>query len=133
MAPIPTLKLNDGNAIPFVSSHFPISQLFHIPKLHLHNPQLGFGTGTANSRRRQEEPGFNHALVSIIKSAIAQGIRHIDGATNYGNEEEIGVAIKESGVPREELFITTKVRDIATLPGAIEESLKKLGLEYVDL
>jgi len=111
MARIPTLKLNDGNSIPF----------------------LGFGTGTALSKRRQEKPGFNKDLVEIIKSAIKQGIRHIDGAQGYGNEEEIGVAIKESGIPREELFITTKVRDIKDLPGAIDVSLEKLQLEYVDL
>lgn len=111
MAPIPTLKLNDGYSIPL----------------------LGFGTGTALSKRRQEKPSFNQDLVDIIQSAIKQGIRHIDGAQGYGNEEEIGVAVKESGVPREELFITTKVRDIKDLPGAIDVSLEKLKLEYVDL
>ncbi|KAF4614392.1 hypothetical protein G7Y89_g15345 [Cudoniella acicularis] len=108
---IPTLKLNDGNSIPVI----------------------GFGTGTALSKRRQETPGFNKDLVEILKSAIKQGIRHIDGAQGYGNEEEIGVAIKESGVPRKELFITTKVRDIKDLPGAIDVSLEKLQLEFVDL
>jgi glycerol 2-dehydrogenase (NADP+) len=72
-------------------------------------------------------------LVDIIKSAIKQGIRHIDGATNYGNEGEIGVAVKGSGVLREELFITTKVRDIKALPESIDVSLEKLSLEYVDL
>ncbi|KUJ17037.1 Aldo/keto reductase [Mollisia scopiformis] len=111
MAPIPSLKLNDGNSIPL----------------------LGFGTGTAQSKRRQEKPGFNQDLVDILEIAIKQGIRHIDGAEGYANEEEIGVAIKESGIPREELFITTKVRDIRTLPGAIDVSLEKLQLEYVDL
>jgi len=111
MSPIPSLKLNDGNSIPL----------------------LGFGTGTALSKRRQETPGFNKDLVEIIKRAIKQGIRHIDGAQGYGNEEEIGIAVKECGIPREELFVTTKVRDVKDLPEAIDVSLGKLQLEYVDL
>jgi diketogulonate reductase-like aldo/keto reductase len=131
MAPIPTFKLNDGNSIPLVSK--PVTSTLDSIYLTASNLQLGFGTGTANSKRRQETPGFNKDLVEIIKSAIKQGIRHIDGAQGYGNEEEIGVAIKESGIPREELFITTKVRDVKDLPGAIDVSLEKLQLEYVDL
>jgi diketogulonate reductase-like aldo/keto reductase len=76
---------------------------------------------------------LNKELVNTIKNAITQGLRHIDGAESYGNEEEIGVAVKESGVPREELFITTKVRSVSDLPGAIDVSLGKLKLDYVDL
>lgn len=69
-----------------------------------------------------------------MKAAIKQGFRHIDGADCYGTEEEIGVAIKEAGVPREELFITTKVLDgLDDIPTAFENSLKNLQLDYVDL
>lgn len=82
---------------------------------------------------RGEVKSLNRELVNTIKNAIAQGLRHIDGAESYGNEEEIGVAVKESGVPREELFITTKARTISELPGAIDISLRKLKLDYVDL
>lgn len=75
--------------------------------------------------------------VSSVKSAIEQGYRSIDTAAIYGNEEGVGQAIKESGVPREELFITTKVwnanQGYETTVAAFEESMKKLGLHYLDL
>ena len=76
-------------------------------------------------------------VVSSVKAALEAGYRSIDTAAIYGNEEGVGRAIAESGVPREELFITTKVWNAnhgyeATL-AAFDESLKKLGLDYLDL
>lgn len=103
---------------------------FHNPKVEIFRR---LSAPTAFSKRRQEKPGFNQDLVEIIKSAIEQGIRHIDKAQAYGKEEEIGIAIKESGIQREELFITTKFRDIKELPGSIDLSLESLQLVYVDL
>jgi diketogulonate reductase-like aldo/keto reductase len=95
--------------------------------------QIGFGTGTAWYKKDPNEP-FDRDLVEILKAAIKQGFRHIDGSDAYGTEGEIGVAIKESGVPREELFVTTKVLDgIYDIPAAINSSLSKLQLDYVDL
>lgn len=72
-----------------------------------------------------------------VLDAIASGYRLIDTAAAYMNEEAVGAAIKKCGVPREELFITTKlwVQD-ASYEGAkaaMETSLKKLGLDYIDL
>lgn len=72
-----------------------------------------------------------------VLDAIESGYRLIDTAAAYGNEEAVGSAVKKCGVPREELFITTKlwVQD-ASYEGAkqaIETSLKKLGLDYIDL
>lgn len=71
-----------------------------------------------------------------VLDAISSGYRLIDTAAAYMNEEAVGAAIKKCGVPREELFITTKlwVQD-ASYEGAkkaFETSLKKLGLEYLD-
>ena len=72
-----------------------------------------------------------------VLDAIESGYRLIDTAAAYMNEEAVGNAIKKCGVPREELFITTKlwVQDASyeSAKKAIEASLKKLGLEYIDL
>ncbi|MFB9758392.1 aldo/keto reductase [Ectobacillus funiculus] len=76
-------------------------------------------------------------VIEAVKTAIQNGYRSIDTAALYGNEEGVGQAIKESGVPRQELFITTKVWNSdqgydSTLQ-AFETSLNKLGLDYLDL
>src|SRR5690242_9893669 len=76
-------------------------------------------------------------VVSSVKAALEAGYRSIDTAAIYRNEEGVGRAIAESNVPREELFITTKLWNAnhgyeSTL-AAFDESMKKLGLEYLDL
>lgn len=91
-------------------------------------PMLGLGTYKA---REWDE------LNNAIKESVKIGYRHIDTASFYGNEEEIGLAIKECGVPREELFLTTKIWNSdqgydKTLK-AFEESIKKLKTNYLDL
>jgi diketogulonate reductase-like aldo/keto reductase len=67
--------------------------------------------------------------------AIEVGYRHLDGAEVYGNESELGAAIKASKIPREKLFITTKInaKEKKSALDAFEISLKKLGVDYVDL
>jgi diketogulonate reductase-like aldo/keto reductase len=76
-------------------------------------------------------------VVQSVKVAIKNGYIHIDTAAIYGNEEGVGQAIKESGVPREKLFITTKLwnteQGYDTTLKAFETSLNKLGLDYLDL
>lgn len=75
--------------------------------------------------------------VSSVKTAIELGYRSIDTAAIYRNEEGVGQAIREVNVPREELFITTKVwnsnQGYEKTLAAFEESMTKLGLEYLDL
>lgn len=89
-----------------------------------------FGLGVYKVQEGEE-------ALNSVKAAIKAGYKAIDTAALYENEESVGQAIKESGVAREELFITTKVwnsdqRNDSVLE-AFETSLKKLGLEYVDL
>ena len=91
-------------------------------------PCVGFGTW-------QIENG-DEAL-SSVKEALKAGYRHIDTAEGYGNEKSVGQAVRESGVPRGEIFITSKLAN--TMHGydntvtAFEQSLKDLGTDYLDL
>ncbi len=88
-------------------------------------PLLGLGTWQASGRR----------AVEAVRTALEVGYRHIDTATMYGNEREVGQGVAESAVPRAEIFVTTKLpqsragRERETLAG----SLGALGLEHVDL
>jgi 2,5-diketo-D-gluconate reductase A len=102
-----------------------------VPTLPFHDghtiPQLGFGVFRV-------EPGQTERIVT---DALEVGYRHIDTAALYENEEGVGAAIAHSGIPRDELFVTTKLAnsdqgEAATL-AAIDRSLDKLGLESVDL
>jgi len=90
-------------------------------------PIVGFG-----SMRLKEDAGRE-----AILSAIRQGYRHIDTAAFYGNEREVGDAIKASGVPREDIFLTTKVRDnnlkADDFARSLDNSLKLLDVSQVDL
>lgn len=77
------------------------------------------------------------SAVSTVKEAVTAGYRHIDTASFYGNEEGVGRALKECGVPREELFVTTKLwnddQGYESTLKAFDLSMKKLGLDYLDL
>ncbi|MBI3297274.1 MAG: aldo/keto reductase [Elusimicrobia bacterium] len=91
-------------------------------------PQLGLGV-------YQSEPG--PAARQAVKWALEAGYRHIDTAKRYDNESDVGEALRESGLPRESVFVTTKLwnDDQGYEPAlkAFEASRKRLGLEYVDL
>jgi methylglyoxal/glyoxal reductase len=89
-----------------------------------------FGLGTFQSNQGQETQ-------DAVRWALQAGYRHIDTAANYHNEEDVGKAIRDSGIPRKELFVTTKLWNAdqaydATLR-AYDQSLKRLGMDYVDL
>lgn len=98
------IKLNDGNAMPVVA--------------------LGVWRS-------------GEATKGAVTAALKNGYRHIDTAAIYKNEVAVGEGIRESGIPREELFVTTKLWNDDIRSGktreAFELSLKRLGLEYVDL
>src|SRR5436309_4641189 len=72
--------------------------------------------------------------VNAVRSALELGYRHIDTAQAYGNEQSVGQGLRESGVPREEVFITTKFYPARKDPAAeAERSLARLGVNHVDL
>jgi len=93
----------------------------------LHIPKLGLGTWFIS----------NEEVEQAIVEATKLGYRHIDTAQAYQNEEGVGKGIKASGIDREELFITTKmaaeVKSYEEAKASIEQSLKALDLEYIDL
>jgi diketogulonate reductase-like aldo/keto reductase len=105
MSAIPTIRLNDGNAM----------------------PQVGFGVWRVS----------NDEAKSTVAGAVEAGYRSIDTASIYGNEEGVGEAVRAVSVPREELFITTKVwndrQGYDSTLQAFDESLARLKLDYVDL
>ncbi|MDQ4132248.1 MAG: aldo/keto reductase [Actinomycetota bacterium] len=70
-----------------------------------------------------------------VRYALDVGYRHIDTATMYGNESDVGRAVRDSGVPREDVFVTTKLppRQAGRERRTLEGSLRALGMEYVDL
>jgi 2,5-diketo-D-gluconate reductase A len=80
---------------------------------------------------------FEDEGVVEIRNAIQSGYRLIDTAENYGNEAQVGQAIKEAGIPREDLFITSKFNrkwhSVTGVQQAWENSIRKLGVDYIDL
>ena len=90
-------------------------------------PQIGLGTASLN----------DDTVAPVIVTAIEAGYRHIDTAFRYGNQRGVGKGIRDSGIAREELFVTTKLdgefqgNDRAV--AGLDECLSQLGLDYVDL
>lgn len=99
-------------------------------------PLVAFGTGTAWFVGSNDETApLNQQLLDIVKQAIQLGYTHIDCAERYGTEREVGEAIIQSGRPRSQLFITTKIwhTSVAEVKGVALASLKRLKVDYVDL
>jgi 2,5-diketo-D-gluconate reductase A len=102
-----------------------------VPSLTLHDgvevPQLGFGVFQVPPEDTQR----------VVEEALAAGYRHIDTAAAYRNEKGVGAAIAGSGIPREEVFVTTKLwneqQGFDSALEAIEKSLGRLGMDRVDL
>jgi 2,5-diketo-D-gluconate reductase A len=88
-------------------------------------PLIGFGTWKLRGQQA-------HQALTI---ALQTGYRHIDTATMYGNEAEVGKAVRDSGLPREEVFITTKIRaaDAGRARSVLGNSLRALATDYLDL
>ena len=88
-------------------------------------PAIGLGTW-------QSKP---NEVRDAVKIALQKGYRHIDTALAYENEHEVGQGIKDSGVPRSEIWVTTKLDNTwhHRVADGIDSSLKSLGMDYVDL
>lgn len=104
-ANVPTVSFNDGRSV----------------------PQLGYGVWQVE----------DDVAADVVVQAIEAGYRHIDTAAGYENEGGVGRAVKESGIAREDLFITTKLANgdqgFDSAKKALETSLEKLNMDYVDL
>lgn len=89
-------------------------------------PQLGLGVWQIRNGADCE---------AAVLAALAAGFRHIDTASMYGNEESVGAAIRKSGIPREQIFVTTKLwnSDHGNPEQALDASLRKLEFDYIDL
>lgn len=91
-------------------------------------PQLALGTWMIQPDAKAAE---------AVRTALELGYRHIDTAQAYGNERGVGEGIRGSGIPREQIFVTSKVeaehKSYAAAATSIDESLMKLGLDYIDL
>jgi 2,5-diketo-D-gluconate reductase B len=100
-----------------------------VPILSAHGaeiPAIGFGTSMLGSN-----------CAEVVASALHAGYRHIDTAWKYGTEKGVGEGIRAAGVPRTDIFLTTKVSHEYLRPDdfarSVDESLKNLGVDYVDL
>lgn len=105
---------------------------FDVPTFKLNDgneiPQIGFGTFQIPA---------DGSTYDAVKKALADGYRHIDTAVAYFNEQEVGRAVKDSGIPRDQIWITSKIwlQDYKydAAKKSIETSLKKLDSDYIDL
>ena len=90
-------------------------------------PKLGLGTWFISDKE----------VVQAVKDAANIGYRHIDTAQAYGNEKGVGEGIRECGISRADMFVTTKlaaeIKSYKEAVASIDQSLKTLGLEYIDL
>lgn len=101
----------------------------HVPLIKLPGggqlPMVGFGTWKLRGR----------AAHAAVLAALEAGYRHVDTATMYANEAEVGRALRDSGLPRADVFVTTKIRagDAGRVRRVLDASLRGLGTDYLDL
>jgi 2,5-diketo-D-gluconate reductase A len=111
---IPSIELNDGTAI----------------------PQIGYGTLNVQPDREHTEANVE-TTAPIVTQALDAGYRHIDTAQAYGTELGVGKAVAESGIARDQLYITSKLSNAnhepADVQRSFEESLQRLGLDHMDM
>lgn len=101
------------------------TKTYHLPNGTGTIPAIGLGTWQSSA----------NATRDAVKHALQHGYRHIDTALNYGNEKEVGEGIRESGVPRDQIWVTTKLDNHwhHRVHEGLDASLSSLGLDYLDL
>ena len=117
-----------------------ITDLGHVPAVTLNDgttiPQLGFGT-LAVQPDRKSTPANVETTAAVVRAALLAGYRHIDTAQAYGTERGVGQAIAASGIPRDQLYITSKLANANHGPDDVrrsfDQTLGDLGVEQLDL
>lgn len=111
-----------------------------IPSITLNNgttiPQFGFGTLNMQPDT-QDTPENARVTADIVGQALELGYRHIDSAQSYGTERGVGEAVRASGIPRDEIYVTSKLSNRNHRPEDVKrsfnETMDRLGLDYLDL
>ena len=109
-----------------------------VPLVRLNNgvmmPRFGLGTQVQSMEGANQRQELNETVRGMVISALQSGYRHLDDAMFYYNERGAGWGIKESGVPREEIWLTSKISgNLADAQNAFEGMLQRLQVDYIDL
>lgn len=109
-----------------------------VPLVRLNNgvymPRFGLGTQVQSLENASQRQVLNDTVRGMVVSALQSGYRHLDSAMFYYNERGVGYGIKESGVPREEIWLTSKISgNLSDAQNAFEGMLERLQVDYIDL
>ena len=132
--PAPGGDTSDGG--PQAVSH--ITSVAGVPLVRLNNgimmPRFGLGTQVQSMEGASQRQELNETVRGMVISALQSGYRHLDDAMFYYNERGVGWGIRESGVPREEIWLTSKISgNLADAQNAFEGMLQRLQVDYIDL
>ncbi len=115
-----------------------ITSVSGVPLVRLNNgvmmPRFGLGTQVQSMEGANQRQQLNETVRGMVISALQSGYRHLDDAMFYYNERGAGWGIKESGIPREEIWLTSKISgNLADAENAFEGMLQRLQVDYIDL
>ena len=138
-----TAGLKEALGAGTVSVSFNINDMTDTAQTSVNDVSFNFETKTVTLNSGYEMPIYgigtysllDEECVNSVQAALENGVRLIDTAYMYHNEESVGEAVRNSGIPREEIFVITKLypNQFANAEAAIDEALEKLDIEYIDL
>ena len=138
-----TAGLKEALGAGTVSVSFSINDMTDTAQTSVNDVSFNFETKTVTLNSGYEMPIYgigtysllDEECVNSVQAALENGVRLIDTAYMYHNEESVGEAVRNSGIPREEIFVITKLypNQFANAEAAIDEALEKLDIEYIDL